>query len=130
MRLNLLLTLAVLATALYLVHVQYESRRLYVELEKAAAQARKLEVAHESLQAQKRGEATPLRVNVQGDVAGRSARQCYVGVGPLPPPGGYLVGIGGCALVAIVNQRLFALWRAGENLACVACIGRRRSLHF
>ena len=62
MRLNLLLTLAVLATALYLVHVQYESRRLYVELERAAAQARKLEVAHESLQAEKRGQATPLRV--------------------------------------------------------------------
>ena len=62
MRLNLLLTLAVLATALYLVHVQYESRRLYVELERATAQARKLEVAHESLQAEKRGQATPLRV--------------------------------------------------------------------
>jgi len=62
MRLNLLLTLAVLATALYLVHVQYESRRLYVELERAAAQARKLEVAHESLQAEKRGQATPLRI--------------------------------------------------------------------
>ena len=62
MRLNLVLTLAVLATALYLVHVQYESRRLYVELEKAAAQTYKLEAAHESLQAQTRGQATPLRV--------------------------------------------------------------------
>ena len=62
MRLNLLLTLVVLANALYLVHVQYESRRLYVELEKAAAQTYKLEAAHESLQAQTRGQATPLRV--------------------------------------------------------------------
>ena len=62
MRLNLALTLAVMATALYLVHVQYESRRLYVELEKAAAQTYKLEAAHESLQAQTRGQATPLRV--------------------------------------------------------------------
>jgi cell division protein FtsL len=62
MRTNLLLTLAVMATALYLVHVQYESRRLYVELEKANAQALKLEVAHESLQAEKRAQATPLRV--------------------------------------------------------------------
>jgi len=62
MRTNLLLTLAVMATALYLVHVQYESRRLYVELEKAHAQARKHEVAHESLQAEKRAQATPLRV--------------------------------------------------------------------
>ena len=61
-RLNLVLTLAVLGSAIYLVHVQYESRRLYVELEKAGAQARKLEVTHESLQAEKRAQATPLRV--------------------------------------------------------------------
>jgi cell division protein FtsL len=61
-RLNLVLILAVLASAMYLVHVQYESRRLYVELEKAGAQARKLEVTHESLQAEKRAQATPLRV--------------------------------------------------------------------
>jgi cell division protein FtsL len=33
-----------------------------VELEKAGAQARKLEIAHESLQAEKRAQATPLRV--------------------------------------------------------------------
>jgi cell division protein FtsL len=52
----------VLTSAIYLVHVQYESRRLYVELEKAGAQARKLEVAHEILQAEKRAQATPLRV--------------------------------------------------------------------
>jgi cell division protein FtsL len=62
MRLNLLLTLGVVASAMGLVHVQYESRRLYVELEKATGQARKLEVAHESLQAEKRAQATPLRV--------------------------------------------------------------------
>ncbi len=62
MRLNLLLTLGVLASALYLVHIQYESRRIYVELEKATAQSRRLEVAHESLQAEKRAQATPLRV--------------------------------------------------------------------
>jgi cell division protein FtsL len=62
MRLNLLLVLAVLAHALYLVHVQYESRRLYVALERAAAQARKLDIEHERLQAEKRGQATPLRV--------------------------------------------------------------------
>ena len=32
-RLNFVLLLAVLASALYLVQIQYESRRLYVELE-------------------------------------------------------------------------------------------------
>ena len=61
-RLNLVLILAILGSAIYLVHVQYESRRLYVELEKAGAHTRKLEVAHESLQAEKRAQATPLRV--------------------------------------------------------------------
>jgi cell division protein FtsL len=61
-RLNLMLLLAVLASALYLVHTQYESRRLFVELDKAQAAARKLEVDHERLQVEKRAQATPLRV--------------------------------------------------------------------
>jgi cell division protein FtsL len=61
-RLNLVLLIAVLATALYLVRTQYESRRLYVELEKAAAQSRKLESDNERLQVEKRAQATPLRV--------------------------------------------------------------------
>ena len=61
-RLNLVLLLAVLASALYLVRTQYESRRLYVELERATAQNRKLEVDNERLQVEKRAQATPLRV--------------------------------------------------------------------
>ncbi|MEO8388546.1 MAG: cell division protein FtsL [Polaromonas sp.] len=61
-RLNLLLLLAVLASALYLVRTQYESRRLYVELEKAAAESRKLETDNERLQVEKRAQATPLKV--------------------------------------------------------------------
>jgi cell division protein FtsL len=61
-RLNFVLVLGVLFSALYLVHVQYESRRLYVELEKARAQTRKLDIEHEGLQAEKRAQATPLRV--------------------------------------------------------------------
>ena len=62
-RVNVLLLLAVLLSAMYLVHTQYESRRLFVELEKATAQTRKLAVEHESLQAEKRAQATPLRVD-------------------------------------------------------------------
>jgi len=62
LRLNLVLLLAVLVSALYLVHTQYESRRLYVELEKAAAQSRKIETDNERLQVEKRAQATPLRV--------------------------------------------------------------------
>ena len=61
-RLSMVLLLAVMASALYLVHTQYESRRLYVELEKALAQSRKLETDNERLQVEKRAQATPLRV--------------------------------------------------------------------
>jgi cell division protein FtsL len=61
-RLNLVLLLAVLASAMYLVRVQYESRRLYVELEKATAQNRALEAENERLQVEKRAQATPLRI--------------------------------------------------------------------
>ncbi|WP_298931632.1 cell division protein FtsL [uncultured Ramlibacter sp.] len=61
-RLNLVLLLAVLASALYLVRTQYESRRLFTENDKALSESRRLEVEHERLQAEKRAQATPLRV--------------------------------------------------------------------
>lgn len=61
-RLNLTLLVALLASALYLVQVQYESRRLYAEIERAEGEARKLEVEHERLQVEKRAQATPARV--------------------------------------------------------------------
>ena len=61
-RINLVLLIFVLASALYLVHTQYESRRLFVELEKAAAQSRKLDMENERLQVEKRAQAKPLRV--------------------------------------------------------------------
>lgn len=61
-RLNFVLLLAVLASALYLVRIQYESRRLYVELEKVTAQSRKIETESDRLQVEKRAEATPLKV--------------------------------------------------------------------
>ena len=61
-RFNLVLLLAVLASALYLVRTQYESRRLYVELEKATTKNRTLDTENERLQVEKRAQATPLRV--------------------------------------------------------------------
>jgi cell division protein FtsL len=61
-RLNLVLLLAVLLSAMYLVQVQYDSRRLYVEIERAQGDARKIEIEHERLQVEKRAQATPLRV--------------------------------------------------------------------
>ena len=57
-----MLLLGVIASALYLVHIQYESRRLFVELEKALAQSRKIDTDNERLQLEKRAQATPLRV--------------------------------------------------------------------
>jgi cell division protein FtsL len=61
-RLNLVLLLAILVSAFVLVHTQYESRRLYTALDRAKAQALRLEAEHEQLQVQKRAEATPARV--------------------------------------------------------------------
>ena len=61
-RLNLMLMLAVLLSAFYLVHTQYESRRLYTQLDKARSQTHKLESEHEQLQVQKRAQATSARV--------------------------------------------------------------------
>lgn len=61
-RLNLVLLLAVLASAMYLVNVQYESRRLFTALDREVAQARQLETEHDRLQVEKRAQATPLRV--------------------------------------------------------------------
>lgn len=61
-RLNLVLLLAVLASALYLVHVQYASRRLFTDLDRAIAEGHRLELDNERLQVEKRAQATPLRV--------------------------------------------------------------------
>jgi cell division protein FtsL len=62
MRVNLVLLVAVLASALYVVRTQYESRRLFAEIDRAVSDARKLETEHERLQVEKRAQATPLRV--------------------------------------------------------------------
>lgn len=62
MRLNLVLLLAVLLSALYLVGLQYDSRRLFTELDKLNAEAIRLETEYERLQVEKRAQATPARV--------------------------------------------------------------------
>ena len=61
-RLNLMLVLAVLASALYLVNVQYQSRLLFTLLDKLNAEARRLQADHEKLQVERQAQATPLRV--------------------------------------------------------------------
>jgi cell division protein FtsL len=61
-RLNLVLLAAVVASAMYLVQMQYQSRRLFVEVEKAQSLSRKLEIERERLEVDKRSQATPLRI--------------------------------------------------------------------
>ena len=61
-RLSLVLLAAVMVSALYLVRVQYDSRRLFTELDRATAEARRLEVERGRLEVEKRAEATSLRV--------------------------------------------------------------------
>ena len=61
-RLNLVLLLAVIASAMYLVRMQYDSRLLYTQLDRARAESRQLETEHQRLQVEKRAQATPLRV--------------------------------------------------------------------
>ena len=61
-RLNLVLLLAVLASAFYLVHTQYASRRLYTALDRGQSQTHKLDAEHEQLVVQKRAQAASARV--------------------------------------------------------------------
>jgi cell division protein FtsL len=67
---ELVLLVAVMASALYLVHTQYESRRLFTELDRAVSESRRLETEHQRLQVEKRAQATPLR----GGKAGQGAQ--------------------------------------------------------
>lgn len=62
MRLNLVLLMSVVISAMYLVHTQHQSRRLFVEVDKEQSVARKLEVERERLEVEKRSQATPLRI--------------------------------------------------------------------
>ena len=61
-RVNTMLLLAVLASALYLVRVQYESRRLTTELDRAKDLAQELQTEHDRLDLERRALGTPLRV--------------------------------------------------------------------
>ena len=61
-RFNLFLLVMVLGSALFLVHTQYQSRLLYTAVHRASDEARRLDTEHDRLQVEKRGQATPLRV--------------------------------------------------------------------
>jgi cell division protein FtsL len=61
-RLSILLLIAVVASALYLVRVQYDSRRLFTELDSVEAEAQRLDTERTRLEVEKRAGATSLRV--------------------------------------------------------------------
>ena len=61
-RLSVFLLLAVMVSALVLVHSQYETRRVFMALESARKEAKRLEIDQDRLQVERRAQATPLRV--------------------------------------------------------------------
>jgi cell division protein FtsL len=61
-RLNVLLLLALMASAMYLVKTSYESRRLFAELDKLQNEHRRLDTDHQRLATERQAEATHLRV--------------------------------------------------------------------
>lgn len=61
-RLNFVLLLLVVGSALALVRVQYDSRRLYSELDREVVQARQLETESETLKVVLRAQAAAARV--------------------------------------------------------------------
>ena len=61
-RLNLLLMLAVLASGLVLVHSAYDARSLFTRIEDTRAETHQLDSDYQRLQAERRAQATNLRV--------------------------------------------------------------------
>jgi len=60
--LNLALLAALVASAIALVHVAYDTRRLYAALDRAQAKERELDIDYERLEAERQAQATPSRV--------------------------------------------------------------------
>jgi cell division protein FtsL len=61
-RLNLILVIAIILSAMFLVHSHYEARRSFMALEAASKEATRLEVEYERLQVERRSQASPLRI--------------------------------------------------------------------
>jgi cell division protein FtsL len=62
LRLNVLLSIGLIVSGLYLVKVSYESRRLFAEIENAHSTERQLESDRRRLEAERQAQATHLRV--------------------------------------------------------------------
>ncbi len=62
LRLNIVLAVLVVLSAVWLVRSSHEARHLFVELEKANRQAHELQVDHERLEVERRSQSATLRV--------------------------------------------------------------------
>lgn len=61
-RLSLLLLLATVVSALWLVHSHYESRRMFMALESARKDSQRLALEEDRLELERRAQSSPLRV--------------------------------------------------------------------
>ncbi len=61
-RASLLLLVATVFSGLWLVHSHYESRRMFMGLESARKEAKRIEVDRDRLEVERRAQSTPLRV--------------------------------------------------------------------
>lgn len=63
LRLNVILLIALVASAFLLVRQSHEGRQLFADLERAKSEGRRLEADLQRLRAEREGEATNLRVD-------------------------------------------------------------------
>ncbi len=61
-RLNIVLLLVLIGSAIYLIQVSHDARRLFNDLDRAQAEERRLDSENERLKAERQAQATPLRV--------------------------------------------------------------------
>ncbi len=61
-RLNVFLVIAIIASAMFLVHNHHQARRSFMALESATKEATRLELEYERLQVERRAQASPLRI--------------------------------------------------------------------
>lgn len=70
LRLNFLLLVAVMLSAMYLVRTQYESRRLFSDLHRATNESRNLETEYQRLQVELRAQSSPSRIEAMAMAQG------------------------------------------------------------
>ena len=78
LRLNFLLLLAVMLSALYLVQTQYESRRLFTALHQATNEARNLETEYQRLQVELRAQSAPSRIESKREVRSEARPELHL----------------------------------------------------